>query len=610
VVWQVTNAAMGKGKPSLPASLDDVGRNVKTETDLEAANLLNQFYVDKVARLKAEISTAPPPPPSLWPERAETFSWTYQTAGKIAKLIKGLGSTEALGVDKVPVSVYKKGVDILSGPIAHLVNRSLASGVFPNVWKEGVVVPIFKGGGKNRKDPASYRPVSLLCALSKVLELVVKNSLQSHLDVSGNVPTSQHGFRKGRSCTSAIASAHAAWTEARRAGKVVGVLAFDLTAAFDLVAAKELLPKLAAVGVRPNAIAWFLSYLEGGSQRVDWNGALSSKVAVVYGVRQGSILGPTLFLLHVADMAEAVGVDVLRNAVFYADDSSIWIVADSVAEVVAGLEEKAKLFAAYVKGNGLVLNAGKTQLLLSRGGAAGDDMGDVSVDVDGTRVTPSSKLTLLGVTFDRAFSLSPHSEMVAAAARQRAGTIARLSHHVPRGAYLRQLAMGLVNGKVLHAIAAVAEPRLEGDAGSGNGHYKTVQIAVNDVARTLTGTRRTDHKRVAELLHQARLPTVNELVVVATATETWRAFHSTDGGQGRRNPLGQLMFGGGGVAENVGARTSRSATAGRVHIPLRGQNTFVAHGAAVWNSSPELRAATTIAEAKRVAKSMGRKAPI
>jgi hypothetical protein len=115
--------------------------------------------------------------------------------------------------------------------------------------------------------------------------------------------------------------------------------------------------------------------------------------------------------------------------------------------------------------------------------------------------------------------------------------------------------------------------------------------------------------KVAELLQAARLPTINELAVVATATETWRAYHSKDGGQGRRNPLGQLMFG---DSDDVAtdARSTISATAGRVHIPLRGQNTFVAHGAAMWNHSPELRAAITIREAKLVAKLLGRKAPI
>jgi hypothetical protein len=156
------------------------------------------------------------------------------------------------------------------------VNRSLATGVSPDVWKEGIVIPVHKGNGKSRKDPASYRPVLLLCALSKVLELVVKNLLQSHLDVSGNLPTSQHRFWKGRSCTSTIATAHAAWTGPKKAGKVVGVLAFDLTASFDFVSV--------AVGVRPNALSWFQSYMTRGTQRVDWNGVLSERLDVVYGV--------------------------------------------------------------------------------------------------------------------------------------------------------------------------------------------------------------------------------------------------------------------------------------------------------------------------------------
>jgi hypothetical protein len=100
---------------------------------------------------------------------------------------------------------------------------------------------------------------------------------------------------------------------------------------------------------------------------VDWNGTKSDLVDVVYGVHQRSILGPTLFLLHVADMSNSVGVDVLKNGVFYADDSSVWCIGDSMAEVVHKLERKASLFTAYVRGNGLVLNAGKTQLMLSKG---------------------------------------------------------------------------------------------------------------------------------------------------------------------------------------------------------------------------------------------------
>jgi hypothetical protein len=547
---------------------------------------------------------APLPPPSSWPESRTAFSWTYTNAGKVKKLIHGLGSTEALGPDHVPVSVYKKGAEVLCGPIAHMVNRSLATGVFPDAFKHGVVIPVYKGGNKDRKEPSSYRPVSLLSALSKVLELVVKSCLQAHLDVSGNIPASQHGFRRGRSCTTAIAAAHAAWIKGKAAGKVVGILAFDLSAAFDLCSAGELLPKLAAVGVLPNALRWFTSYLQGGRQRVSWRDELSEEIDVRYGVRQGSILGPLLFLLAVADM-EAV-LDVNGNAVFYADDSSLWIVGNSVAEVRDKLEEKAALFSAFVEGNGLVLNASKSQLLFSKGA----DTTNVSVNVNGCRVVPSATLNLLGVEFDRAFSSTPHSVSVAAAARQRAGVIARLSHHIPRGKYLRQLAQGLLMGKLGHALPAVASPRLQGCGNSGNASSKATQVAINNACRTLTGTRPKDHRRVEDLLSTARLPSLNELVVSSTATEAWKAFSSRDGGAGERNPVGVLIFGPrlGDVLTN--ARPTRSVVAGHVPIALRGQDTFVTHAAEIWNFSAELRVARTLSEAKRAAKSLAKMAPL
>jgi hypothetical protein len=84
-----------------------------TVGDSEAATLMNTFYIIKVAKLKKGVSEAPPPPPSSWPEKTATFAWTYTTAGKIRKIINGLGSTEAIGPDGVPVSIYKKGVEVL-----------------------------------------------------------------------------------------------------------------------------------------------------------------------------------------------------------------------------------------------------------------------------------------------------------------------------------------------------------------------------------------------------------------------------------------------------------------------------------------------------------------
>jgi hypothetical protein len=320
--------------------------------------------ISKVDKLRKKTEGTPPPPPPLsWPPKPTTFHFAFISAGRIKKVVLGLNPTEALGIDRIPVSVLKTGIQILADPIAYMVNRSLATGVVPAGLMRGIVHSVHKGEGKRHTDPASYRPVSILPAISKVLEVVVKNNVWDHLTATGAIPTTQHGFRPKRSCTLALAAAHTAWISAAP-GVIVGVLGFDLSATFDTVDAAVLLPKLERLGFQGRSLRWFSSYLSGGEQCVEWNGVRSAFIKVRYGVRQGSILGPMLYLLHVADMPDVVGVKDGDNS-GYADDTAIWPTGRTVAEVVQKLNALAQRFASYAKGNGLVLNAAKTQLLFS-----------------------------------------------------------------------------------------------------------------------------------------------------------------------------------------------------------------------------------------------------
>jgi hypothetical protein len=106
-------------------------------------------------------------------------------------------------------------------------------------------------------------------------------------------------------------------------GQVVGIMAFDLSAAFDTVAAEQLLPKLQLLGVSGRSLAWFKSYLTGGSQQVSRDDTLSNLIGDRYGVRQGSILGPVLFLVLIGDMAKFLQIGDNENVV-HADNTTIW----------------------------------------------------------------------------------------------------------------------------------------------------------------------------------------------------------------------------------------------------------------------------------------------
>ena len=87
-----------------------------------------------------------------------------------------------------------------------------------------------------------------------------------------------------------------------------------------------------------------------------------------------------------------------------------------------------------------------------------------------------------------------------------------------------------------YGVAAVSAPRLEGDSGGPSSNTMTIQVALNDVARSVSGHVRTDHVRVQDLLAEANMPSYNALAVGAVAMETWKDFHSTDGSEGTRNP--------------------------------------------------------------------------
>ena len=169
---------------------------------------------------------------------------------------------------------------------------------------------MIKGGKKDRLDPASYRPVSVLPALSKVLEAVHVKQFTAYLDEHGLLPPGQHGYRRRHSTVSALVSSIQKWA----AKKGAAIASFDYSAAFDTIDKNTVQQRLDDIGAHENFKKWMTSYMSGGRQQVRWNNAVSSFLSRLYGVAQGSRgRTPSVYLRHDGKLcSHQVGVSLRR----------------------------------------------------------------------------------------------------------------------------------------------------------------------------------------------------------------------------------------------------------------------------------------------------------
>jgi hypothetical protein len=146
----------------------------------------------------------------------------------------------------------------------------------------------------------------------------------------------------------ALACAQADWAAAKARGEVLGVMAFDLSAAFDTIDAEPLIEKLKYGSVWGTPLKWLISYMLGRSQSVIWNGTKSGSRPLTHGVAQGSILGPLLFLVMVADLPEYVTSGTPKAKMMcYADHSTLYQTAVFKESLKSDLELMSKKMIRY-----------------------------------------------------------------------------------------------------------------------------------------------------------------------------------------------------------------------------------------------------------------------
>ena len=336
----------------------------------------------------------------------------------VERHLQQLDCSKATGPDAIPARVLKACARSLSYPLSRLFSLCFCKQVQHSLWKVANVTPVHKK--QSRTIVKNYRPVSLLSIISKVMEKIVNRCIINHLEKESAISAHQFGFRQGLSTADLLTTLHHNWVSGLNQGGAVRVLAVDIAGAFDKVSHSGLLHKVQSYGICGPLLGWLKSYLTGRQLQAVVGGASPATYPVKAGVPQGSILGPTLFLLYVNDACDALPEGVIPAV--YADDTTLYThlpSLDSVQSACSKLQAGVDSLAQWGHQWRVSFEPSKSQAMTITRHRKPWHI--PSVSFQGTEVAECSRMKLLGVTFDDRLSYGDHIRTVATRSAQRIG---------------------------------------------------------------------------------------------------------------------------------------------------------------------------------------------
>lgn len=248
------------------------------------------------------------------------FHLSPVTTESVSKIIKTLRSDCSTGADHIPTRFVKLVAEHLADPLTTIINNCIANAYFPKLWKVARVSPVPKTDNPIAND--QLRPISILPVLSKVFEKLVANQIADFAESASLLHERISSFRKGHSTTTALLGIRDDIRHAMKQKEVTLMVLADFSKAFDTICFGTTITKLYKLGFTKPFLKWLLSYLSGRTQFVQIDDKQSSCKSSRFGIPQGSILGPMIFNLYVADLREITPPSI--ECAQYADDTSMY----------------------------------------------------------------------------------------------------------------------------------------------------------------------------------------------------------------------------------------------------------------------------------------------
>ena len=558
-LWRSVDTLLGRGRPPVNSAI-----NVET---------FNKFFADKVAAVRSATDGATEPSYTHIGVDSSLSSFVRLTPTDVITAINQLPDKSS-AADPIPVPVLKQIAVQVAPFLAELFNRSLITGQFPGIYKSAFITPLIKKAGMDVSDCHSYRPISNLSVISKLLERLVARQLMEYLRSNDLLPTFQSAYRPFHSTETAVLRVLSDILKAVDSGDVAGLVLLDLSAAFDTVDHDILIRRLQITyGINGTAIQWFRSYLTDRSQYVRRGVVRSSSSRLVCGVPQGSVLGPILFVLYTADLIHLIERHSLRPHL-YADDTQVYGSCSpaDVSQLQARVTKCIDDIASWMQSNRLKLNTDKTEVLWCATNRRQHQLPTMPTRIGNDLIASSTSVRDLGIYLDADLSMRSHVHHTVSGCFAVLRQLRSIRRSVPASVY-KTLVVSLVLTKLDYGNAVLS--------GLPAHLVRRLQSVMNAAARSIAGLRRSEHiTATLASLHWLR---ASERIDFKVATLAYRCLHGI--------APSYLSYDLRRVADIPSRRRLRSSTSNALDVPSTrlssiGDRTFAVAASRLWNNLP------------------------